>query len=86
MMLSNRKYADPTEVLKSLVDDFGKQLLVGEQKDIGEFNMNLLERIEEGLGEELIFKNGANRGEKEDGKTIEEDYEVAESDSITKAL
>lgn len=23
MMLSNRKYSDPTEVLKSLVDDFG---------------------------------------------------------------
>jgi len=51
MMLANRKYADPTSVLKSLVDDFGNSMLVGEQKDIGEFNLNLLERIEEGLGE-----------------------------------
>jgi hypothetical protein len=51
MMLANRKYADPTNVLKSLVDDYGNNILVGEQKDIGEFNLNLLERIEEGLGE-----------------------------------
>lgn len=51
MILSNRKYADPTNVLKSLVDDYGNQILVGEQKDIAEFNLNLLERIEEGIGE-----------------------------------
>jgi hypothetical protein len=53
MMLINRKYADPTSVLKSLVDDLGNQIIVGEQKDIGEFNLNLLERIEEGLGESI---------------------------------
>jgi hypothetical protein len=29
----------------------GKQIPVGEQKDIGEFNLNLMERLEEGLGE-----------------------------------
>ncbi len=51
MILSNQKYANPASVLQSLVDDFGKQIQLGDQKDIGEFNLNLLERIEEGLGE-----------------------------------
>ena len=51
MILANRKYVDPTSVLKSLTDDFGNQVHVGEQKDLGEFNINFLERIEEGLGE-----------------------------------
>ncbi len=40
----------------SLVDDFGQPLMLGEQKDIGEFNLNFLERIEEGLGERLEAK------------------------------
>ena len=38
-------------MLKTLVDDFGNQIMVGEQKDIGEFNLTLLARIEEGLGQ-----------------------------------
>lgn len=38
-------------MLQSLVDDFGNRILVGEQKDIGEFTLNFIERIEEGLGE-----------------------------------
>jgi len=33
------------------VDDFGNKIQIGDQKDIGEFNLNFLERIEEGLGE-----------------------------------
>jgi len=51
LILSNRKYVDPTQVLKTLVDDFGNRILIGEQKDIGEFWLNFIERIEEGLGE-----------------------------------
>jgi hypothetical protein len=51
MLLSNKKYATPAQVLQSLVDDFGNQIQIGDQKDIGEFNLNLLERVEEGLGE-----------------------------------
>jgi len=45
------KYTEPSEVLRALVDDFGQPLQLGDQKDIGEFNLNFLERIEEGLGE-----------------------------------
>lgn len=38
MTISDKKYADPTNVLKALVDDFGNSVEIGEQKDIGEFN------------------------------------------------
>jgi hypothetical protein len=51
MILANRKYVDPTAVLKAVTDDYGNPVLIGEQRDIGEFNLNFLERIEEGLGE-----------------------------------
>ena len=44
---------DPTAVLKSLTDDFGNPVHIGEQRDIGEFNLNFLERVEEGLGERI---------------------------------
>ena len=47
----NKKYTEPSEVLRALVDDFGNTISLGDQKDIGEFNLNFLERIEEGLGE-----------------------------------
>ena len=51
MLLTNRKYVNPSSVLKGLVDDFGNPILLGQQKDIAEINLNLLERIEEGLWE-----------------------------------
>jgi hypothetical protein len=51
MILGNRKYVDPTPVLIAMTDDDGNPVHIGEQKDIGEFNLKLLECIEEGLGE-----------------------------------
>ena len=45
MARSDKKYADPTGVLKSIVDDFGNPIEIGEQKDIGEFNATFLARI-----------------------------------------
>ena len=51
MIGSDRKYVDPTAVLTSIVDDYGNQLPIGDQKDIGEFNLIFLSRIDEGLGE-----------------------------------
>lgn len=56
MINTNKKYTEPSNVLKVLVDDFGQPILLGEQKDIAEFNLNFLERIEEGLGERQIGK------------------------------
>jgi ubiquitin carboxyl-terminal hydrolase 25 len=51
MIASDRKYIDPSLVLSSLVDDYGNELPVGDQKDIGEFNLIFLSRIDEGLSE-----------------------------------
>ncbi len=45
MARSDKKYADPTGVLKAIVDDFGNPVEIGEQKDIGEFNNTFLARI-----------------------------------------
>ena len=56
LALTNKKYTEPSEVLRALVDDFGEALVLGDQKDIGEFNLNFLERIEEGLGERSLSK------------------------------
>ena len=51
MLLSNVKYQDPTEVLEAVVDDNGDSISIYEQKDIGEFFLNLLDRLQDGLGE-----------------------------------
>ncbi|OMJ85775.1 hypothetical protein SteCoe_12844 [Stentor coeruleus] len=49
MVCSSRKYIDPSKVLNSLVDEFAKEIRVGDQKDVGEFHLILVARIEEGL-------------------------------------
>jgi hypothetical protein len=46
MTRSSRKYQDPSPVLNALVDDYGNQIKIGEQEDVGEFNMVLISRIE----------------------------------------
>jgi len=51
MLLSNQKYQDPTTVLESLVDDNGVSIPIYEQKDIGEFFLNFLDRLQDGMGE-----------------------------------
>jgi hypothetical protein len=51
MFLSNIKYQDPTAVLESIVDDNGVGISIYEQKDIGEFFLNFLDRMQDGLGE-----------------------------------
>lgn len=51
MLCSNEKYRDPTKVLESIVDDNGQKIPIYEQKDIGEFFLNFLERLQDGLGE-----------------------------------
>ena len=46
MTRSHRKFQDPSAVLNALVDDLGNQVIFGEQKDVGEFNITLISRIE----------------------------------------
>jgi len=47
MIRSHKKYADPTDVLQSVVDDFGQHLPIGDQRDVTEYHTNFLSRIEE---------------------------------------
>ena len=55
MSLSSKKYADPTKVLKSLTDNRGKPVELGEEYDVGEVNDTLLFRIQEGLNYKTIY-------------------------------
>ena len=80
LIRSNRKYIDPTSLAKAIVDDNGKYIYIymyiyiiylgkaiemGEQKDVGEFNMMLLTNLEEGLQCQGIppFQRAPNPGE-----------------------
>jgi len=45
MLLSDKKYTDPSKVLQAIVDEYGNPISIGEQKDIGEFNSTFLARI-----------------------------------------
>ncbi len=49
MACSSRAFIDPINVLDSLVDDEGNKVLIGEQKDAGEFNSIFLFRINDAL-------------------------------------
>ncbi len=49
MIGSDKKYLDPTAVVTSVVDDYGNPLPIGDQKDIAEFNLFFLARVEEGI-------------------------------------
>ena len=45
MLVSKVSYADHTAVLEAIVDDNGTPISIYEQKDIGEFFLNLLDRL-----------------------------------------
>jgi len=56
MVLSSKKYADPSKVLKSLTKNDGKPVEIGDEQDMGEVNDTLLTRIQEGLNYKKIFQ------------------------------
>ena len=45
MVSTEKKYVDPTEVLSGIQDNYGQNIPVGDQKDIGEFMINFLSRV-----------------------------------------
>ena len=54
-LVKNRsKYVDPIDVIKNIVDEFGNQVNVGDQEDIGEVSEGIMSRIHEGV--EYIFE------------------------------
>jgi len=55
MIQSHKKYADPTQVLQSVVDDFGQSIPIGDQMDVTEYHTNFLSRIEEAFSYQETF-------------------------------
>lgn len=49
MILSDKKYVDPLPVINSIADENGNYISIGDPKDVGEFNISFLARVEEGL-------------------------------------
>jgi hypothetical protein len=49
MALTSSKYIDPTSVLKNLVDSVGEKIEYGDEKDLFETNILIIERLNECL-------------------------------------
>ena len=54
---SAQKSIDTKGVTSKIVDDFGVFVNIGEQKDVGEFNINFLARIHDGLDVNMVTKD-----------------------------
>lgn len=57
MAASDRKYIDPNDVIKSIVDEQGQPIQIGDQQDIGEFMVTFLLRLDEGLQQQQEQKD-----------------------------
>jgi hypothetical protein len=64
MAKSDKKYADPTNVLNCVTDTSGQNINIGDQCDIGEFNGVFLSRIEEGLNYKRIYEEAKVKWDK----------------------
>lgn len=53
MTKSKRKYINPKTLADLIVACSGSEMMLGDEKDVGEFNINFLARIDEALGKEL---------------------------------
>lgn len=51
LLYTNQSYGDPTNMINSVINDFGQKVSSGDQEDVSEYWLNLVERLEEGLGE-----------------------------------
>ena len=49
MTKSEKKYADPSMMIRNIVDDFGNQMKIGDQQDISEVSEGFMSRIHEGF-------------------------------------
>lgn len=84
MTKSEKRYADPTSMIRNIVDDFGNQMKIGDQQDITEVSEGFMSRIHEGF--EAIANPYANQednpfAEEEDKKQNEEGSDHPEDSS-----
>lgn len=57
MAFGLRKYADPSALMGSVVDDQGEMLKIGQEKDIVEFKQLVIQRIVDAIAAESKAKN-----------------------------
>lgn len=86
MTKSEKKYADPTKMIRNIVDDFGNQMKIGDQQDISEVSEGFMTRIHEGfqaIADPFSHKNEPNPfGDDEPQEEEEKERsDVSENDS-----
>lgn len=50
-MLTNQKYVDPSSLVHSVHNEMNQKINVGDEMDVNEYLLNLIERMEEGMDE-----------------------------------
>ena len=82
--MGDKKYADPTNVLKSITDDSGSPIVVGDEKDIGEFNDSFLSRVQEGLNYKKLYDEMIKIKRRKERKMEkkQKDIEIDDSSSV----
>lgn len=73
MIGSCRRYVDPSLVLNSITDDLGNKIDIGHQRDVGEFNMILVSRIDEAMKKHEEEKDLSTMYKTQSGMFISED-------------
>ena len=80
MAVSNKKYLDPSGVLKAIVDSQGEQMTIGEEKDIREFNDVLLSRIKDAF-EHKVKQEEERKTQAENKESKPEETSVPEANT-----
>ena len=79
MCAGDKKYVSPTKVLKSITNDSGEPIELGDQKDIGEFNDSFLSRVQEGLNYKKLYEKMVKVKVKQENKPKDEQVSINES-------
>ena len=85
MAVSNKKYLDPSGVLKAIVNSQGEQMTIGEEKDIREFNDVLLSRIKDAF-EHKVKQEEEKKAQAENKESKPEMTQVPEESQRPGAL
>ena len=85
MAVSNKKYLDPSGVLKAIVNSQGEQMTIGEEKDIREFNDVLLSRIKDAF-EHKVKQEEERKAQAENQESKPEMTQVPEESARPAAL
>mmetsp|Transcript_25425 Transcript_25425/g.39213 ORF Transcript_25425/g.39213 Transcript_25425/m.39213 type:complete len:156 (-) Transcript_25425:2609-3076(-) len=72
LTIGNKKYADPTDVLRSTTNEQGSTLEIGDQQDIGEFNGQFLLRVQEGLNYKKLYEEYVKQRKEEEAKAVQD--------------